>query len=63
MSEFQSLFMRQSTAASGRIPCISCSRGSHLEIWCVVSSGLVLGSLVFGVWVLLAECEKLDLLG
>ena len=59
----ESFFMRQSTAASGRISCISCSRGSHMEIWRIISSGFAPGSLVFGVWVLPAEYEKLDLLG
>ena len=34
-----------------------------MEIWRIISSGFVPGSLVFGVWVLLAEYEKLDLLG
>ena len=37
---------------------ISCSRGSHMEIWRIVSYGLVSGSLVFGVWVLPAEYEN-----
>ena len=55
--------VRQSTAASGRISCISCSCGSHMEIRRISSSGFVPGSLVFGVWVLAAEYEKLDLLG
>ena len=30
--------MRQSTVASGLISCIYCSRGSHLEIWSIITS-------------------------
>ena len=62
-AELESLFVRQSTAASGRISRISCSRGSHMEIWRIVSSGFVPGSLVFGVSVSPAEYQKLDLPG
>ena len=46
MAELQSLSM---TAASGRISCISCSRGSHMEKRRIMSSGFVSGSLVFVV--------------
>ena len=46
MAELQSLSI---TAASGRISCICCSRGSHMEIWRIMSSGFVSGSLVFVV--------------
>ena len=38
--EHKSLFMRQSTVALGRISCFSCTRSSHLEAWCTVSSWL-----------------------
>ena len=34
-----------------------------MEIWRIISSGFVPGSLVFGVWVFPAEYEKSDLLG
>ena len=46
MAELQSLSI---TATSGRISCICCSRGSHMEIWRIMSSGFVSGSLVFVV--------------
>ena len=36
-AERESLFMRQSTVAFERISCISCSRCSHSEIWCIIS--------------------------
>ena len=38
VAEHAFFFMRQSTVASWRISCISCSRGSHLEIWSFLSS-------------------------
>ena len=63
-AELDSLIVRQSTAASGRISCISCTRSPHLESWCVyflLSSYLaVIG---VGVWVLLAEYRELDFSG
>ena len=39
-AELESLFMRQSTVAFERISCFSCSRCSHLKIWCIISSWL-----------------------
>ena len=39
-AELVSLCMRQSTAASGRISCISWSLSSHMETWRIVSSWL-----------------------
>ena len=63
-AEHESLFMRQSTVASGRISCISCTRSSHTWKYGVLfHPGFVSGSHCVGVWVLLAEFRELDFSG
>ena len=60
VAEHASFFMRQSTVASGSISSISCSRGSHLEIWSIFSSRRRIWQFMFCVWVLLEEHRELN---
>ena len=56
LAEHAFFFMRQPTVASGGVSCISCSHGTHVEIW----SPDVVWQFMCCVWVLLEEYCELD---